>query len=65
MVWEETCRAEAGRVPCEEERAEGVGTWARLEAAGGGEKEKRQNLHLVWQLIGSRWIKESSGKMAT
>ena len=31
----------------------------------GGEKEKRQNLHLVWQLIGSRWIKESSGKMAT
>lgn len=41
MVWEETCRAEAGRVPCEEERAEGVGTWARLEAAGGGRKREK------------------------
>lgn len=43
MVWEETCRAEAGRVPCEEERAEGVGTWARLEAAGGRKREKAES----------------------
>lgn len=29
-----TCREEAGRMPCEEERAEGMGTWANLVAAG-------------------------------
>ena len=37
----------------------GPGWWQQ------GKKEKRQNLHLIWQLIGYRWIKESSGKMAT
>lgn len=36
MIWEETCREEAGRMPCEEEQAEGMGNWARLVAAGGG-----------------------------
>lgn len=65
MVWEETCWAEAGRMPCEEERAEGVGPGPAGGSRGWGRKEKRQNLHLVWQLIGSRWIKKSSGKMAT
>lgn len=54
MVWEETCRAEAGRMPCEEERAEGVGTWARLEAAGGVGGRKREKAESTFGLATNR-----------
>lgn len=50
MVWEETCRVEAGRMPCEEERTEGVGTWARLVATG----KKREEAESTFDLAANR-----------
>lgn len=65
-IWEGTCREEAGRTPGEEDRAEGIGNWARLVAAGKKrEREKRQNLNLIWQPTGRKWIKESSEETET
>jgi len=43
MIWEETCREEAGRMPCEEEQAEGMRNWARLVAAGKKKREEAES----------------------
>ena len=49
-------------MPCEEERAEGIGKLGQADGSRGkkkGKKEKRQNLHLLWQVARCKWIKET------
>lgn len=63
MVWEEPAERKLVECPVrqreQKERGPGPGWWQQ------GKKAKRQNLRLIWQLIGYRWVRESSGKKAT